>query len=113
MKFLLFTFCAFLLVGCGLLLNNKIDIANAEKFITKHQATQQIDSVLLKKSNAQNIAFNTYGYLFVANSFNGDYNGRVWLKDTTINIKKIKFGDLYIKTIRAKKGHWLEVYGGW
>ena len=114
MKYLIIIL-SILLTACSTGLNKEIDKEYAQRLINHHQSSGQIDSTLLEKSNSQKVEHNNYSnYLFIINSFNGDFNGWVYTQDSTQKPKEIRFLNFYyIKTIIKKEGKWSQVTGGW
>ncbi|WMJ73752.1 hypothetical protein RCC89_11350 [Cytophagaceae bacterium ABcell3] len=63
------------LTGCDYGLKKELDIKKAELVIKKFNESRKIDSILLRKSNAEHIINIEKKFLFVVNSFNSDFNG--------------------------------------
>lgn len=72
-KYHIFSLLFLISYSCSFGLKQEIDKEAAEKLI--QQGITQFDSSLLEQCNAQAAFFADGNYLFVINSFNGDFNG--------------------------------------
>lgn len=104
-------FLVFLLVSCDFGLNHDLDKATAEKLI--HEKTENFSKTELELCNAQVVIFKNGDYLFVVNSFKGNFNGYIFSKHDNPDFMKMKFEDFYITNHEKSKDSWTKVYGKW
>jgi hypothetical protein len=97
--------------SCGLNLNEELDKDSAEILIAKD--IQFYSKSQLQDCNAQQIISASGDYLFVTNSFNGEFNGYVYSIKDNQNFKSLKFNKLYITSFDISDGNWTKVYGKW
>ncbi|MBL4754347.1 MAG: hypothetical protein JKY52_12235 [Flavobacteriales bacterium] len=112
MKCLIVTL-AVLLTGCDFGLKEDLNITKAELFITRYENTGKVDTLMLNHANADAFEVNRDHYLFVVNSFNGDFNGWVYSKNAASIPRSLKFQQFIIKQHDPTKGNWTKVYGKW
>lgn len=110
-KSLIFTLTIVVLNSCGFGMQEEINKESAENLI--NQNVREFDDEQLDECNADEIIFSDGNYLFVANSFNGDFNGYVYSTSQHLNLSNLKFDDLYIAHSDSPEGNWTKVYGKW
>ena len=101
------------LVSCNFGLSDEFNKPKAEELIIGHLNTGLIDSILLSESNAQRIIEKNGVYLFVVNSFNGDFNGYVYSEPKLNNYDTLKFDHFHTLHSDKVEGKWTKVYGKW
>ena len=114
MKFVSQFFLIFIIlnsIGCDIPLNNKIDKVEAEKIIKKNLTPSNINQEQLDKCNVDQIIVSDSNYLFVVNSFNGDFNGYIFSLKNNSDFANVKFEQFYITSQEITKDNWTEVYG--
>lgn len=97
--------------SCDFGLRQEVNKEQAVNFINKD--IKNFSEVQLKKCNAEQVIYNNGNYLFVANSFNGDFNGYVYTKDLTVLLDTMKFNNFYFTHHDSTIGNWTKVYGKW
>jgi len=83
------------LVSCDFGLSEELNKSKAEELILSHKNTGVIDRILITESNVHSVVEKNGIYLFVVNSFNGDFNG------------------YYNLHSEKSEGKWTKVYGKW
>ena len=101
------------LVSCDFGLSEELNKPKAEELILSHKNTGVIDSILTTESNAQRVVEKNGIYLFVVNSFNGDFNGYVYSEEKLDNFDTLKFNHFYTLHSDQSEGKWTKVYGKW
>jgi len=99
------------LYSCDFGLKKELNKASAESFI--NQGIVEFDKELLKQCNVEQVFFSNGNYLFVANSFNGDFNGYVYSSSQHIKPTNLKFESYYITNYDSTMKNWTKVYGKW
>lgn len=92
-------------------MRQEVNKEQAVNFINKD--IKNFSEVQLKKCNAEQVIYNKSNYLFIINSFNGDYNGYIYSKNTQSSIKNMKFGNYYVVRHEETIDNWTKVYGKW
>ena len=110
-KDIIFTFLVLVNCSCSWGLKQEIDKEAAENLI--QQGIQNFDQSQLERSNAQNVVFADSDYLFVINSFNGDFNGYVFSRKNKPDFKMMRFETFYITHHDNTENNWTKVYGKW
>lgn len=114
MKFKIKSLLVILIVlfhSCGLNLNEELDKDSAEVLITRD--IHVYSKSQLEDCNAQQIIRVSGDYLFVTNSFNGEFSGYVYSIKNNPNFQNLKFNKLYITSFDISDGNWTKVYGKW
>lgn len=101
----------FSLNSCDFGLKQELDKECAENLIQERK--DNFNETEKKECNAQEVILVDGDYLFVVNSFNGDFNGYVYSKKTNPEFKKMRFDDFYISHHDNTEGLWTKVYGKW
>lgn len=97
--------------SCSLGLDNEIHRKTAELMI--EQSIINFSNEQLEECSAEQVIVNNGDYLFIENSFNGDFNGSLYSTKKTSSILKAKFDDFYITSNDSTEGNWTKVYGKW
>lgn len=101
------------MASCGLGLTEELNKQKAEELIAIHKKTGIIDSSLITKSNSRRVVEKNGIYLFVVNSFKGDFNGWVYSDENLNNYDTLKFDHFYTLDSDESEGKWTKVYGKW
>lgn len=102
-----------LLVSCDFSLSEELNKPKAEKLILRHINSGVLDSILLIESNARRVVEKNGIYLFVVNSFNGDFNGYVYSEEKLFSYDTLKLNPFYVFHSDYTEGKWTKVYGKW
>ncbi len=102
-----------LVLSCDIGLSEDLNKTKGKELIDKHLSTGVLDGALLAESNAQKVIEANGDYLFVVNSFNGDFNGYLYSEKYPENTDTLKFNQFYVLHSENSIGKWTEVYGKW
>jgi len=101
------------LVSCDFGLSEELNKSKAEELILSHKNTGVIDRILITESNVHSVVEKNGIYLFVVNSFNGDFNGYVYSEEKLDNFDTLKFNHFYNLHSEKSEGKWTKVDGKW
>ena len=91
---------------------NEIDRSKGEELVHKYLQSGEVDSVLLEETNVEVFIPNEPYFLFIENSFNGDFNGSIYSKEVQIP-DSIRFEEFYLTRVEKTSEQWTKVYGKW
>lgn len=101
------------LVSCDFGLSEELNKPKAEELIDSYENTGVFDSLLVSESNTHKVLEENGVYLFVVNSFKGDFNGYVYSEQKLDNFDTLIFDHFYTLHSDETEGKWTKVYGKW